>query len=113
MFGLFKKKNKPRKCQHYKSAGDSYPSNMEKVIYFTPYDKVKDGYAIAQCSNCGTRAYAGGRHAMHTGITDPIDDFIHYRINLKTLLAAFSKYSVKFEIHYKHFRSNKIAKEKA
>ena len=96
MFGLFRKSNK---CTHFKPAGHPYPENMQTLIRFSEYKKSSMWHGIAQCKECGKRAFqCAYLHLMVTTVTDEIDKFINYEITLDQLLVVFDEFGYQYKL---------------
>jgi hypothetical protein len=79
MFWPFKKK---KRCKHLKKFGDKWPTNMVRVVDFSPYKTDTIGYGVSQCAECGKRSFSCiGLHLMGPDTTKIIDDFIGYKID--------------------------------
>ena len=98
MFGWLKKK-KP-KCQHTKKFGDSYPTNMEKVIIFNDGDEIFIiPYGVAQCNECGSRVFSClYLHLMPTDLPIMIDRFIAYEVELSALTDMLDGYGYYYKL---------------
>lgn len=96
MFGWFK--HTP-KCKHYKKFGDKPLSNMKRIIRFSPYVTDDIGFTISECTGCGIRAFgAVYYHLMGAELTDKIDAFIRYEINIDELVSCLQDNHCWFEL---------------
>lgn len=100
----FNKKGATKKCIHYKGFGDPFPENMKIVLALFPYsrgDYKNHSYKTYECSECGVRSFACiTSHGMHTGITEPLDDFIEHDISISEMLEKINKYDVRTIIYH-------------
>lgn len=108
LFKLFKRKPK---CPypHYKKGafdagykkGVSY-DHMKRILSIDlPHYKDRRfyDYKIYECEHCGKRAFGClGIHSMNMAVTEAIDNFIEYKIELTDLLKVLQKYNYCWKI---------------
>lgn len=96
--------------RHFKGYGD--PCNfthMKNIFRFYTYAGDKDGYGISECMHCGKRAFVcSGYHLLTTDVTDAIDKFIQYKVEITDVIEVLKKYNYR----YKYDPVNTMEKER-